>query len=52
MTAEVISIWQWVVPVAVIALILYVACRAIIGTYFSAKENYVTKLFDKLKRSQ
>jgi len=35
--------------VLIAALILFLACKAIIGSYFKAKEGFVNKLVDKLK---
>lgn len=43
------SLWQFVIPLAVIAMILWLACKAIIGTYFKAKGGFVDQLVEKLK---
>ena len=41
--------WTLLASVLIGALILYVVCKAIIGTYFKAKESFVDKMVNKLK---
>lgn len=41
--------WQNIGIVLLAALILFFTCKAIIGSYFKAKEGFVNKLVDKLK---
>ena len=36
-------------PVLIGALILFLTCKAIIGTYFKAKRGYINDLLEKLK---
>ena len=51
MQAAVLDVWQWVLPVAMVALIFWVASRAIISSYFRAKEGFVDRIVDKMKGS-
>jgi hypothetical protein len=41
--------WQNIGLVLIAALLLFFTCKAIIGSYFKAKEGFVNKLVDKLK---
>lgn len=43
------DLWNWVVPTTVIALILYLTAKAIIGSYFGAKEGFIDRMVTKLK---
>ena len=43
------TFWQWLYVVVLLAGIFYCVSRAVIGTYFKAKESYVNRLVDKLK---
>lgn len=43
------SLWNMLVPILIVALIFYLMCKAVIGSYFKAKEGFVNKLMEKLK---
>lgn len=43
------DLWNWVVPALVIALIFFLTAKAIIGSYFGAKEGFVERMMTKLK---
>ena len=44
------SLWSWVPPAVVLALILWLTSRAIFMAWFSAKESYVDRIADKLRK--
>lgn len=43
------TFWQYIGAGLIMGAVFYISCRAVIGTYFKAKEGYVNKLMDKLK---
>jgi hypothetical protein len=44
------NLWNWIIPIFIIAVIVWVTAKAVIGTYFGAKEGFVDKLVAKLRR--
>ena len=44
------NLWNWIIPTLVIAVIICVTAKALIGMYFGAKEGFVDKLVAKLRR--
>jgi hypothetical protein len=43
------TFWHYIIAVLIVALVFYLACKAVIGSYFKAKRGYVNELLDKLK---
>ena len=44
-----IDFWYGVVPVSIMALIMWFTCKAAVSIYFKAKESFVDRLIEKLK---
>lgn len=43
------NLWNFIVPILVIALIFVVTTKAVIGQYFKAKRGFVEDMLGKVK---
>ena len=43
------NLWDYILLTGIIALICFVTAKAIIGSYFGAKEGFVERMMTKLK---